>query len=68
MLKKLSLAILGLAASAPVFAHGWREHHPVVRYYPVAPRYYYAPPVVYRPVPVLPRPAPMFSFRIDLPL
>jgi len=62
MLKKLSLAVLGLIASAPVFAHGWRGHHPVVRYYPVAPRYVYVPPrVIYRPVPT-------FSIRIDLPL
>jgi hypothetical protein len=44
--KKLALAALGLAASAPVFAnpphwapaYGWRAHepHPYVRYHPVA--------------------------------
>ena len=69
--KKLALIALGLAASAPVFAnpphwapaYGWRDHHRVVRYYPVAPRYVYAPPprVIYRP-------APTFSIRLDLPL
>ena len=74
MLKKLSIAALAFAASAPAFAnpphqapaYGWRGHpHQVVRYYP---HYYYAPQVIYRPVPVIPRPAPTFSIRFDLPL
>ena len=74
--KKLILTTLGLAASLPAFAHpehwaparGWRDHHPVVRYYPAPRYYYYAPPVIYRPVPVVPRPAPGFSIRFDFPL
>ncbi len=68
--KKLVLTALGVAASAPVFAHpdfanrGWHEHRHYVRYYsaPVIVRPYY------RPVPVVPRPAPTFSIRLDLPL
>jgi hypothetical protein len=71
MLKKLSLAALALAASAPAFAnpphwapaHAWRGHRQaVVRYYPVAPvvvHSYVAPRYYYAPPPVVYRPVPV---------